>query len=144
MPRCSLPPMFTWALALPLMASIVLPLSAQAQTTPRVVTTRPVPIPSNTLRGAMLFGMPPEVKLNDKATRLSPATRIRGQSNTLVMSATLAGQTWAVNYTLDKLTGMVLDVWLLTPEEATRRWPTTSEESTRWVFDPISQSWLKP
>ncbi len=144
MPRCFSAPIFTWALALPLMASIVMPLSAQAQSTPSVATTRPVAIPANTLRGEIQFGTPPEVQLNGKASRLSPATRIRGQSNTLVMSATLTGQTWAVNYTLDKLTGMVLDIWLLTPEEAARRWPTTSDEAARWVFDPISQSWLKP
>ena len=88
--------------------------------------------------------MPPEVQLNGQATRLSPATRIRGQSNTLVMSATLSGQTWQVNYTLDPYTGLVQDVWLLTADEAARRWPTTREEATTWSFDPISQSWSKP
>lgn len=153
MPRCHARSFAVSLLASPFMASVAtvpaaatatlttfaaLPLAAHAQ------AARPVPIPPQTLRGEMLFGMPPEVKLNDQATRLSPATRIRGQSNTLVMSATLSGQTWKVNYTLDPYTGLVQDVWLLTADEAARRWPTTREEATTWSFDPISQSWSKP
>ncbi len=153
MPRCHARSFAVSLLALPFMASVatipltgfsalatlaILPSAAQAQ------ASRPVPIPPQSLRGEMLFGMPPEVKLNDQATRLSPATRIRGQSNTLVMSATLSGQTWKVNYTLDPYTGLVQDVWLLTADEAARRWPTTREEATAWSFDPISQSWSKP
>lgn len=153
MPRCHARSFAVSLLALPLMASVatipltafsalatlaILPSAAHAQ------ASRPVPIPPQSLRGEMLFGMPPEVKLNDQATRLSPATRIRGQSNTLVMSATLSGQTWKVNYTLDPYTGLVQDVWLLTADEAARRWPTTREEATAWSFDPISQSWSKP
>lgn len=153
MPRCHARSLAVSLLASPFMASVAtvpltafsalanlaaLPSAAHAQ------ASRPVPIPPQSLRGEMLFGMPPEVKLNDHATRLSPATRIRGQSNTLVMSATLSGQTWRVNYTLDPYTGLVQDVWLLTAEEAVRRWPTTREEATAWSFDPISQSWSKP
>lgn len=133
MPRCH-----ARSLAVSLLASPFIASAAHAQ------ASRPVPIPPQSLRGEMLFGMPPEVKLNDQATRLSPATRIRGQSNTLVMSATLSGQTWKVNYTLDPYTGLVQDVWLLTADEAVRRWPTTREEATTWSFDPISQSWSKP
>ena len=115
------------------------PVAAHAQ------ASRPVPIPPTTLRGEMAFGLPPEVLLNGKvATRLSPATRIRGQSNTLVMSGALSGQTHVVNYSLDAPSGLIQDVWLLTPQEAARRWPTTREEAATWSFDPISQSWAKP
>ena len=153
MPRCHARSLAVSLLASPVIASVAtvpvtalsalatlaaLPSAAHAQ------ASRPVPIPPQSLRGEMLFGMPPEVKLNDQATRLSPATRIRGQSNTLVMSATLSGQTWKVNYTLDPYTGLVQDVWLLTADEAARRWPSTREEATTWSFDPISQSWSKP
>jgi len=148
MPRCSLralPAAALSALAVGLSASatvaclaVAWPQAAQAQ------TVRPVPVSPLSLRGEATFGMPPELQLNGKAARLSPATRIRSQSNTLVMSATLAGQTWTVNYTLDPYSGQVQDVWLLTPEEASRRWPTTREEATTWSFDPISQSWSKP
>jgi len=137
-PAAATAPLTAFSALATLATFAALPSAAHAQ------AARPVPIPPQTLRGEMLFGMPPEVKLNDQATRLSPATRIRGQSNTLVMSATLSGQTWKVNYTLDPYTGLVQDVWLLTADEAARRWPTTREEATTWSFDPISQSWSKP
>ncbi len=128
-------------LSAPLLSSLVAltPVSAHAQ------AARPVPIPANTLRGEITFGLPPEIVLNGKVvTRLSPASRIRGQSNTLVMSGTLGGQTHVVNYNVDGQSGLVNDVWLLTAAEASRLWPTTPEEAAKWVFDPISQSWSKP
>ncbi len=129
----------------PLVLSAVLALPLAATTTSAIAqAARPVPISPLSLRGEATFGTPPELRLNDQATRLSPAARIRGTSNTLVMSATLAGQPWTVNYTLDALTGLVQDVWLLTPEEAARRWPKTRDEATQWSFDPITQSWSKP
>lgn len=129
--------------ALLLSAVLALPLATAAPNA-LAQAARPVPISPLSLRGEATFGTPPELQLNDQVTRLSPAARIRGTSNTLVMSATLAGQTWIVNYTLDALTGLVQDVWLLTPEEAARRWPKTREEATTWSFDPITQSWSKP
>lgn len=128
-------------LGAPLLTSLfaLAPVAAHAQ------AARPVPIPANTLRGEITFGLPPEIVLNGKvATRLSPASRIRGQSNTLVMSGNLGGQTHVVNYNVDGQTGLVNDVWLLTAAEASRLWPTTPEEAAKWVFDPISQSWSKP
>ena len=128
-------------LSAPMLTSLVAltPASAHAQ------AARPVPIPANTLRGEITFGLPPEIVLNGKvATRLSPASRIRGQSNTLVMSGNLGGQTHVVNYNVDGQTGLVNDVWLLTAAEASRLWPTTPEEAAKWVFNPISQSWSKP
>lgn len=128
-------------LGAPLLTSLVAltPVAAHAQ------AARPVPIPANTLRGEITFGMPPEIVLNGKvATRLSPASRIRGQSNTLLMSGTLGGQTHVVNYSVDAQSGLVQDVWLLTAAEASRLWPTTPAEAAKWVFDPVSQSWSKP
>ncbi len=128
-------------LTAPLLAGLVslTPSEAHAQ------AARPVPIPASTLRGEITFGLPPEIVLNGKvATRLSPASRIRGQSNTLVMSGTLGGQTHVVNYSVDGQSGLIQDVWLLTAQEASRTWPTTPEEAAKWVFDPISQSWSKP
>ncbi len=128
-------------LSAPLLTSLVAlaPASAHAQ------AARPVPIPANTLRGEITFGLPPEIVLNGKVvTRLSPASRIRGQSNTLVMSGTLGGQTHVVNYNVDGQSGLIQDVWLLTAQEASRTWPTTPEEAAKWAFDPSSQSWSKP
>lgn len=132
-------------LGAPLLTSTVALLPALAPMAAHAQAARPVPIPANTLRGEITFGMPPEIVLNGKvATRLSPASRIRGQSNTLVMSGTLGGQTHVVNYTVDAQSGLVQDVWLLTAQEAARTWPTKPEEAAKWVFDPVSQSWSKP
>jgi hypothetical protein len=128
-------------LSAPLLTSFVSLTSSEAH----AQAARPVPIPVNTLRGEITFGLPPEIVLNGKlGTRLSPASRIRGQSNTLVMSGTLGGQTHVVNYNVDGQTGLVNDVWLLTAAEAARLWPTTAEEAAKWVFDPVSQNWSKP
>lgn len=153
MPRCHARSLAVSLLASPAIASVatvpVTALSALATlaaltSAAHAQASRPVPISPMSLRGEATFGVPPELQLNGKVTRLSPAARIRGTSNTLVMSATLAGQSWVINYTLDGLSGLVQDVWLLTPEEASRRWPKTREEATTWTFDPITQSWSKP
>ena len=101
-------------LSAPLLTSFVslTPSEAHAQ------AARPVPIPASTLRGEITFGLPPEIVLNGKvATRLSPASRIRGQSNTLVMSGSLSGQAHVVNYTVDAPSGLIQDIWLLTPQD---------------------------
>lgn len=132
-------------LGAPLLISTLALVPTLAPTAAHAQAARPVPIPVNTLRGEITFGMPPEIVLNGKvATRLSPASRIRGQSNTLVMSGTLGGQTHVVNYNVDAQTGLVQDVWILTAAEAARLWPTTPQEAAKWVFDPVSQSWSKP
>ena len=80
MPRCHARSFAVLLLASPFFASPFFASVAHAQ------ASRPVPIPPQSLRADALFGMPPEVQLNGQATRLSPATRIRGQSNTLVTS----------------------------------------------------------
>jgi hypothetical protein len=49
-----------------------------------------------------------------------------------------------VHYTLD-LHGHVLDVWVLTPAELSRKpWPGTPQEAARLVFDFDAQTWSKP
>ncbi len=150
MPRChptrraTLGALFGSASAL-LSAPMLTSLVALTPTAAHAQAARPVPIPANTLRGEITFGLPPEIVLNGKVlTPLSPASRIRGQSNTLVMSGTLGGQTHVVNYNVDGQSGLIQDVWLLTAQEASRTGPTKPEEAAKWVFDPVSQSWSKP
>ena len=59
------------------------------------------------------------------------------------MSATLAGTSLLVHYTLDSF-GLIKDVWILTPEESAKRpWPTTPDEAQNWEFDPVAQAWTK-
>ena len=99
--------------------------------------------PQNALRGALVIGNPPEVTLNGKPARLAPGVRIRDQANMITMSGGLVGARLLVNYTLDT-TDLVSDVWVLRPEEASRRpWPTTRKQAQDWVFDPVAQTWSR-
>jgi hypothetical protein len=99
--------------------------------------------PADALRGALVVADAPEITLNGKPARLAPGARIRGQNNMLALSGSLAGQRLLVNYTFDT-NGHVKDVWILTPEEASKRpWPSTSDEAARWTFDAGAQTWTR-
>ena len=101
--------------------------------------------PPTALRGWLAITTPPDALLNDEAVRLAPGARIRGSDNMMKMSAALAGAArMLVHYTIDT-SGLVKDVWILTPDEAARKpWPRTPEEALTWSFDPIAQVWSKP
>ena len=101
------------------------------------------PFPQNALRGEVVFGQPPELKLNGQAARLAPGARIRGTDNLLVMSGALAGTKATVHYTTD-IYGQLLEVWLLRPDELAKKvWPKTAAEAAAWTFDPAGQFWTK-
>lgn len=84
--------------------------AAQAQVTRQ--------FPPNVLRGDLVVTTSPEVQINGQAARLSPGARIHNSTNNaLVLSASLSGQKWRVNYVCD-MQGLVHQVWLLTEQEA--------------------------
>ena len=95
------------------------------------------------LRGDIQFGEAPEILLNGSPTRLGPGARVRDPGNLIVTPGALLGRRVAVLYTVEDL-GNVREVWLLTPEEASRRWPRTPAEAERLVFEPASQTWSRP
>jgi hypothetical protein len=95
------------------------------------------------LRGELLVVATPEALLNGQAVRLAPGARIHGQDNMLVMSGRAAGEKLTVNYTADTY-GLVMEVWILRPEEIAQRWPKTLEEASSWLFEPQTQTWTKP
>jgi hypothetical protein len=98
----------------------------------------------NVLRGEVLFGHPPEVQLNGNNVRTAPGIRIRNEHNLLVMSQTLIGKKYLVNYALEESTGLIRDIWILNPKEiANEPWPRTSEESKTWQFDSAAQRWIR-
>ena len=100
--------------------------------------------PQTALRGAVVFGTAPEIALNGRPARLAPGSRIRDALNLMIVPAALHGGKFLVHYTVDT-SGLVKDVWILTPDEAANRpWPTRPEESASWFFDPIGQTWAKP
>ena len=100
--------------------------------------------PQNALRGAVVVGVAPEIRLNGRDARLAPGARIRDGNNMSVVPGALIGGRFLVHYTVDTL-GLVKDVWILRPEEAAvRPWPTTPEEAQAWSFEPAAQVWTKP
>jgi hypothetical protein len=102
------------------------------------------PFPATALRGELVVLQPPEVALNGRSARLAPGARIRGDNNLLQLSGALINQRYTVNYTVDP-SGLLLDVWILTPAERARLpWPTTPEQAATWAFDPSAQTWSRP
>jgi len=73
--------------------------------------------PEQALRGLLVVGTPPAITINDQAAQLSPGSRIRDTSNRIIFAQSLAGKQLVVNYTREA-TGLVHEVWLLTPAEA--------------------------
>jgi hypothetical protein len=76
--------------------------------------------PAKALRGTLVVQAPPEILLDGKTDRLSPGARIRDARNMLAMSGALTGQALVVNYLRDS-TGLVHEVWILTPDEAAEK-----------------------
>ena len=100
--------------------------------------------PQNALRGAIVFGVAPEITVNGQVARLAPGARIHDLNNMTIVPGGLLGGRFLVNYTID-LSGLVKEVWVLRPEEAANQpWPTTPEQAQAWIFDPIAQVWTKP
>jgi hypothetical protein len=76
----------------------------------------------NVQRAEMQMTAPPQLLLDGKPARLSPGARIRNTNNILLMSASLVGQKFTVNYLRDPV-GLIHEVWILTPEEARQPLP---------------------
>jgi len=126
--------MLRCASSLFLACALALPAAAQVQ---RNFTAK-------ALRGEIVFGTPPEVKLNGKPARLAPGARIRDQNNLLLMSGALVGGKAVVNYTTE-LEGMLLDVWILSSADAAcKHSSTTEKEAQTWQFNVDTQTWAKP
>jgi hypothetical protein len=96
------------------------------------------------LRGELVIVQPPQALLNGQPVQLAPGARIRDQNNLVQLSGSLVNQRFVVNYTRD-LSGQLLDVWLLTPEERARQpWPTSAAQAATWRFNAAAQTWSKP
>ena len=100
--------------------------------------------PQTALRGKIVFGTPPVIKINGNVAHMASGYRIHGLDNLLVMSTQLVGGSFIVDYTTD-MQGEVFEVWLLSAAEAANKpWPRTPAEAAAWTFDPIAQTWTKP
>lgn len=96
-----------------LLAMALLPLLARADGRP---------FPPNAKRGRMTPAWHPSIVIDGKTRTLSPAARIFNQDNTIEMPASLRGENFVVNYQEDS-EGQILNVWILTREEAGQRLP---------------------
>lgn len=76
---------------------------------------RTFPAPSK--RGKMTPSYFPELLIDGKVRRMSPAGRIFNQENLIETAGTLRGKNLPVRYTEDT-NGDIDRLWLLTPEEA--------------------------
>lgn len=101
-------------------------------------------LPTDTLRGALVVGVPPDATLNKQPIRMAPGVRIRGSQNMLMLSGELGGFSGPVNYRLENGTGLLKEIWVLNDTEARALWPTTPQEAATWVYDPIALRWTKP
>ena len=100
--------------------------------------------PQNALRGVIVFDTAPVIAVNGRPARLAPGSRIRDGNNMTVVPSAVHGGKFLVHYTIDT-SGLVKDVWILTPgEAAVKPWPTSPAEAQAWGFDPIAQVWVKP
>lgn len=82
------------------------------------------PFPPHALRGKMTPGYFPDISIDGKPRQLSPAARIFNQDNMIEMPAALRGSDIVVNYTVD-MNGNIDRIWILTPEEAAQKLPTS-------------------
>lgn len=74
--------------------------------------------PQKTQRGTMQFLALQEVSLDGATEPLTPGARVHNELNMLVLTSSLIGQTYTVNYLRDPM-GVIREVWLLTPFETT-------------------------
>jgi hypothetical protein len=124
------------ALAAGALAALASPADAQVQRR----------FPATALRGRIVFTSPPDIALNGDPARLAPGVRIHGPDNMMVVTGAVGGdgKRYDVDYRVES-TGLVSEVWLLTPEEAAvKPWPRTPAEAAAWTFDYMGQAWTKP
>ena len=76
--------------------------------------------PAAARRATLSITTPPDILLNGTRERLAPGARIRNTNNMLVMSASLVGTTYIVNYVREKQ-GLIQEVWLLTAAEVEQK-----------------------
>ena len=98
--------------------------TASAQTEDFKPNTRQ--FPKEARRGELVVLTAPDIAMDSKPDRLSPAVRIRDINNQLVLSGTLANQRLVVNYVRDN-TGLVHNVWVLNSEEVKQKMPGQTE-----------------
>lgn len=76
--------------------------------------------PAHALRGSVSFIGGNKMLLNGDAVRSAPGLRVFDAKNHLVMQRTLRGKTYTAHYVVERATGMLQTVWLISEAEAAR------------------------
>lgn len=91
-------------------------LPAALAQTPTFAPQRLIPIPALALRAQITFNGSQFVLVDGKNAQMAPGVRIFGPDNLLLLYGALNGVGTA-KYTLEPSTGLVQNVWFLTPDE---------------------------
>ena len=83
--------------------------------------------PDKALRGTMKVVQTPEILIDGKRERLSPGARIRDTNNRLVLSASITGQEFIVNFVRNSTE--IHEVWILTELEAKQKMKSNTPAS---------------
>ncbi|TWI64320.1 hypothetical protein IP91_03089 [Pseudoduganella lurida] len=89
---------------------------------PAIALADPREFPPGVRRGKMTPGYFPEIVIDGKVRRLSPAARIFNADNMVELPAAIRGSNILVNYTVNG-DGDIDRVWILTAEEAKQKLP---------------------
>lgn len=111
-------------------SNLLFALAALLISTASAQTEEPKPnirqFPKDAKRGELVVLTAPDIAMDSKPDRLSPAVRIRDANNSLVLSGTLTNQKLVVNYVRDNI-GLVHNVWVLNAEEIKQKMPGQPE-----------------
>ena len=119
MNRCLFLPRFSW----PRHTALVCTWVALALGQSPMASAQTRTFPAAAQQAAMVVTQSPAVLLNGQPNRLSPGARIHDTNNLLVQPASLTGNQYLVNYVVE-FTGLIREVWILTPAEAALPLPT--------------------
>jgi hypothetical protein len=116
--------------------AILLVWTSSVHLSPAAAQTAPRQFPPAAKRGTLQVTQPPIVLINGRPERLSPGARIKGETNMMVMSASLVGTRVLVNYKRDAQ-GLIHEVWILSAQEALEKRDGMGTV-TNIVFDSVA------
>ena len=91
--------------------------------------------PEAALRGTLHIDASGQAHINDKAIQMAPGLRIFNPQNALVMRHSVLGQTFTVNYLIEKSTGWLITAWILSKAEVAQPRPGSTNVQRNYQFE---------
>ena len=91
--------------------------------------------PEAALRGTLHIDASGQAHINDKAIQMAPGLRIFNPQNALVMRHSVLGQTFTVNYLIEKSTGWLIAAWILSKAEVAQPRPGSTDVQRNYQFE---------